>query len=121
MKRDLELIRKIVLTIEDSESARAPQPLIIKEYTPAQIGYHAWLLVDAGFAKGVDSTHIGSDGPEAIILSLTWAGHEFAEAARNENIWKTALTTVKEKTGTITVAVLTQLLSSLLRSALGLA
>ena len=120
MKRDLDLIRKIILSIEESESAQAPTHLAVEGYTEAQINYHAWLLVDAGLAMGADTTHMESDGPAAIITNLTWTGHEFAEAARNENRWKAAITTVKEKAGTATVAVLTQLLAEYMKRSLGL-
>ena len=59
-------------------------------YTPSQVGYHAYLLVDACLAKGVDVTTHGSQAPAALITSLTWAGYEFAEAARDDTRWKKA-------------------------------
>ena len=119
MKRDLDLIRKMVLAIEDSPSGWAPDKIQIEGYTDHQIGYHAWLLLDAGLAKGDDITSTGSGGPEGYISSLTWAGHEFADAARDETRWKKAMATVKDKTGTVTLGVLTQLLLSLMKAALG--
>jgi hypothetical protein len=51
---------------------------------------------------------------------LTSAGHDFAENARSETIWKRAMDTVKEKGGAITVGVLTQLLASLVKTHYGL-
>jgi Hypothetical protein (DUF2513). len=120
MKRDLELIRKMVLTIEDAPSAWAPHPLEIEGYSRAQIGYHAWLLVDAGLASGQDNTDGESSGPEASISSLTWEGHEFADAARDNGRWAKAMGVVQEKGGAVTIAVLTQLLANLMKSAFGL-
>ena len=120
MKRDLELIRRMILAIEDAPTGWAPRRLEIEGYTDTQIGYHAYLLVDAGLAKGQDVTTMGSDGPEAIITSLTWAGHEFADAARDEYRWKKAMMVVQEKGGTVTLGVLTQLLISLMKGALGI-
>jgi hypothetical protein len=119
MKRDLDLIRKMVLVIEDAPSGRAPD-LAIEGSTPGKVGYHAYLLVDAGLARGVDVTSMDSEGPEALITSLTWAGHEFAESARDETRWKKAMGIVKEKGGAITLDVLKQLLASLMRAAFGL-
>ena len=75
-------------------------------YTPSQVGYHAYLVVDAGLAKGVDVTTSGSEAPAALITSLTWAGHEFAEAARDETRWKKAMTIVGDKGGAITFELL---------------
>ena len=119
MKRDLNLIRKMVLAIEDAPTGRAPD-LKFEEHTAAQVGYHAYLLVDAGLARGSDVSTRGSEGPQARITSLTWAGHEFAEAARDDTRWRKAMGIVKEKGGTITLDILTQLLGSLMRAAFGL-
>ncbi len=120
MKRDLELIRKIVLAIEDDPSGFAPGDLKFEGYTDEQVGYHAYLLLDAGFAKGEDISSMDSDAPEGFISSLTWAGHEFADAARDETRWRKAAGIVQEKGGNVTIGVLTQLLVSLMKDALGL-
>lgn len=119
MKRDLELIRKMVLAIEDGPSGWAPD-LKFDGYSDAQVGYHAYLLIDAGLARGQDASTMGSDAPEGFITSLTWAGHEFADAARDETRWKKAMGVVQEKGGTVTIGVLTQLLIVLMKGALGL-
>jgi hypothetical protein len=119
MKRDLELIRKMVLSIEDAPSGWAPD-LKFDGYSDAQVGYHAYLLIDAGLARGQDASTMGSDAPEGFITSLTWAGHEFADAARDETRWKKAMGVVQEKGGTVTIGVLTQLLIVLMKGALGL-
>lgn len=119
MKRDLELIRKMVLAIEDAQSGWAPN-LKLEGYSNAEVGYHAYLLVDAGLAKGQDSTDQQSEGPEAHITSLTWAGHEFADAARDEGRWAKAMGVVAEKGGAVTLGVLTQLLVALMKGALGI-
>ncbi len=54
MKRDFDLIRKLVFAIEECPSGQMPEGL--DGYTPDQVGYHNYLLVDAGLAKGVDTT-----------------------------------------------------------------
>ena len=120
MHRDLDLLRKIVLAIEDAPGGWAPRRLEVDGYTRSQISYHAHLLVDAGLAEGRDVTHQQSEGPEALITSLTWSGHEFAEAARDESRWNKALGVVQEKGGAVTMGVLTQLLISLMKGAFGI-
>jgi hypothetical protein len=116
----MELIRKLVFALEDSPSGFAPTPLEIEGYTDEQVGYHAYLIIDAGLAVGSERTHLGSSSPEALLTSLTWAGHEFAEAARDETRWKKAMDIVQEKGGSITLSVLIQLLTNLMKSTLGL-
>ena len=119
MRRDLELIRKMLLECEHSPSGWAPD-FKFDGYSDAQVGYHAYLMMDAGLVNGSDVTTNGSQGPEAMITSLTWQGHEFAEAARDDGRWKKAMGLVAEKGGSITLDVMKALLVSLMKSSLGL-
>jgi hypothetical protein len=116
----MELIRKLVLKIEDAPTGYAPDELEIEGYTAEQIGYHAYLILDAGLAEGDRVDHMASDGPEAILRNLTWVGHEFADAARDDTRWKKAMGMVQEKGGSVSLSVLTQLLTALMKGALGL-
>lgn len=77
-------------------------------------------MIQAGLATGSDVTSMGSNGPKAILSTLTWAGHEFADAARDEARWGKAMVIVQEKGGSVTLSVLTQLLTALMKGALGL-
>jgi hypothetical protein len=120
MKRDLELIRKMMLAIEDSASGWAPNPLRVDGYTEEQVGYHAWLLIDADLAKGEDVTTMGSGGPEGMITTLTWEGHEFIDAARDNGRWTTAMGKVAARGGAVTLDVLKELLIDLMRGTFGL-
>ena len=119
MKRDMELVRKMVLAMEDDAGGFVPA-FDFDGYSREQIGYHAHLMIQAGPAKGNDVTSTGSQGPEAILTSLTWTGHEFADAARDEPRWKKAMSIVRDKAGSVTIGVLTQLLTGLMKSAIGL-
>ncbi len=110
MKRDLNLIRKIILAVEDAPTGFAPK-LSIDGYNEGEVGYHAHLLIDAGLARGADVTTLASVGPEAILTSLTWAGHEFAALARDDYRWSKAMAELKDKAGVITLDGLKQLLA----------
>lgn len=120
MKRDMELVRKIVFAIENYPSGYAPKSLIIDDYTDEQISYHVYIMSKAGLVEGLDVTNSNSTSPQAIARNLTWQGHEFAEAARDDTRWNEAMKIVKEKGGTVTIGVLTQLLSALMKNSFGL-
>jgi hypothetical protein len=120
MKRDLGLIRMMLLAIEDSPSGWAPA-LKFEGYADALVGYHAYLLIDAGLARGSDVSTAGSEAPQGMITNLTWAGHEFAEAARDEARWSKAMGLVADKGGNVTLDVMKELLVSLMKGAFGLA
>jgi hypothetical protein len=93
----MELIRKMVLAIEDAPTGFAPRNLTVDGYTPDQVGYHGYLMLDAGLAEGSKVSHMGSSSPEATLRNLTWAGHEFADAARDETRWKKPWASFKRK------------------------
>ena len=120
MKCHMDLIRKIMLAIEADEAGGALDGLAVEGYTEQQIGYHVHMLKEAGLVKAMKTSDLSSPFPQAVATGLPWEGHEFLDAARDEGRWQKAMNFVKEKGGTITVAALTQLLMSYMKSSLGL-
>ena len=118
MKRDLDLIRKLILALEEHESDE-PFEQCLEGYTEKQIGYHSYLIVDAGLAEGVDVSTLQDILPQFQLLHLTAAGHDFAEAARNETAWSKARSVIAEKGGGATIDVVKQVLIGILRNSLG--
>jgi hypothetical protein len=119
MKRDMELIRKLVLALE-AEPGYPKNGVKVEGYSDEEIGYHSHLMMEDGLAHGVNVTHHGSPCPAAELTRLTWKGHEFADAVRDEARWKNAMTFIKEKAGAATVAMLTAVLTDLMKKSLGL-
>jgi hypothetical protein len=78
------------MACEEHEHGRDPDNLRIDGYSDEQIGYHAYLIIDAGLARGFDVSDSCSPSPEWHITCLTWDGHEFLEASRNEGLWTKA-------------------------------
>jgi hypothetical protein len=117
----MDLIRQLLFKMEDQSGGFAPSECEIEGgYTPTQIGYHIWLLGDAGLMNVTDVTSLGSDAPEALPVSLTWAGHDFIAAARNDTIWSHAKEKAKGVGGSLSLAVFKQLLDSLMKHQLGI-
>jgi len=120
MRRDMELVRKIVFAIEASPSGFAPKPLKVDGYSDEVVGYHVHSMVQGGLVEGVEVTHQGSRSPQAQPTALTWEGHEFADLARNDTVWKKAMQTLGELGQSVTIALLMQLLTSVAKIRLGL-
>jgi hypothetical protein len=97
MKRDMDLIRKLILLVEDSPGGYAPNEIAVDGYSDAQIGYHSYLIGDAGLAVVADMTAGGDSGPDCQLIHLTSAGHDFADNARTPFIWDEALEQMKRK------------------------
>jgi len=94
MKRDFELVRKLLLELEGEESVD------LSTYTQEQVNYHKALIKEAGFADGVihyPSTH-QTDVPDRTMLNrLTWEGHEFLDKAKDDKVWNKAKSIIKDK------------------------
>ncbi|MDD4876343.1 MAG: DUF2513 domain-containing protein [Dehalococcoidales bacterium] len=118
MKRDMDLIRKMLLAIEANSSGFAPS-IEIDGYTQEQIGYHATLLGEAGLAITTDITDFTNTSPEAMIIRLTWAGHEFLDYARENQIWNQAKDKVKQ-VGGASIQIWLILLTELIKKNLGI-
>jgi Hypothetical protein (DUF2513) len=119
MKRDMELIRTILLQIEENEeSPLGWVDLHIPNQSSEVVSYHVQLLRDAGLVEAQDvSSRVGLD---MRPKRLTWSGHEFLDAAKNDTVWNKAQEIVKEKGGAIPFEVLKGLLVKLASSVFGL-
>lgn len=90
MKRDFDLVRKILLACEAQPTGYAPDPLEVAEYDKEQIGYHVHLMIQAGLLEGTDATLLGSSTPVGTAQSVTWDGYDFLEASRDDQRWDKA-------------------------------
>ncbi|NCF27594.1 MAG: DUF2513 domain-containing protein [Gammaproteobacteria bacterium] len=89
MKRNMQLIRMVMLAAEKNKD---PYELVdpkFEGHNETEISYHIALLDDAGLLHGQDRSAIGVFRWSAGALS--WTGHEFVEAVRDEAVWKEAL------------------------------
>jgi hypothetical protein len=110
----------MVLTLEDAPAGLAHDLKIEGDYTPEQVGYHAYLMIDAGLVEGSKVTTLDCTSPQAVIAHLTWKGHEFAALARNETAWKKAMGIVQEQGGAVTIDIVKALLTQFVKAGLGL-
>lgn len=91
MKRDMDLIRKILLEVEKYEGDDPLTELEISEYRREDITYNVFLLQEAGFIHVYLSWINSNTNPrEFKIYRLTWLGHEFLDACRDESRWNKA-------------------------------
>jgi hypothetical protein len=124
MKRDMDLMRKILLLVEESVEADGSTWLHIGEegVDAKTMAYQTLLLGEAGLLVVTDEhADRGTEAegiPMCLPMRLTWAGHEFLDAARDESTWKTATKTVLQKTGGLMFDVLKQALIKLATDAI---
>ena len=107
MKRDMNLIRAIVLGMRDGDFGdRDDLPgfcsaKIGRQVDEDEFGYHGYLVVDAGLAGGADVRCMGDAFPNWEPHYLTWAGQEFAMLAESDETWLKFVGAAKEKSATL--------------------
>jgi hypothetical protein len=92
MKRDMDLIRTILLKIEadqkfdgSSYHSAGAANLGITDHANEEVIYHVVMLVDAGFLVGnTKMTRAGA----VVVSKLTWPGHDFLDSVRDPKIWE---------------------------------
>jgi hypothetical protein len=91
MKRDMDLIRELLLNLESYPSqygdffsfALGDKGIAVKGRTDAEVMYHLELLRDRGLIECP-----GSQPMTGVTFSgLSWAGHDFVDSVRDPKIW----------------------------------
>jgi hypothetical protein len=86
MTRDMELIKRILLEIEARKDLK-PAPVIMEEIAPDILGRHIELIHEAGLLDATVLHPAANMVPDIIIRDLSWEGHEFVAALKNNSVW----------------------------------
>jgi hypothetical protein len=119
MKRDIDLVRRILMDIEACPPADGRPgyvQLTIEGHSPEVVMYHVQLLGEAGLIEIQDQSTLA--GTRIYPKRLTWQGHEFLDAIRKDTLWEKIKGIVLEKTGALTFEGLKAAASLLTKEAL---
>jgi Hypothetical protein (DUF2513) len=120
MKRDMDLVRAILNEVEmklpPMGGMREPE---IDGYDQGTIFAHVELLHDAGLINARIMRGANHQGAVHII-GLTWAGHDFIDAAKDNTIWNKVKASVFKHATSVPFDVLLELLKAEAKKQLGL-
>jgi len=116
MKRDMDLVRKILLSLEERNEFVGTIVPEIEGYSKNQIFYHIKLMAEADLVVAHDLT--SSAGPHLAVSRLTTWGHDFLDSARSESIWEKAKEVVLSTGSSLTVDALKFALMEIIKSAI---
>jgi len=91
MKRDMQLIRDILLSVENSDGLSVDHPV----YSPEMMAYHVYLAVDGNL--------IGVQDGEYVLLAH---GKRLLSAIRDDEIWNFSRRLLADKLGGMNTQVL---------------
>ena len=119
MKRDMDLIRQLMLKIE-ALPAGPPAQYRVGEVEDPVLLAHLEMLIGARLVLGKISQSHGSRGDVMSISGLTWEGHEWIETVRSQSVWNQTKTTLLENGGALTYELTKAVATQILRTRLGL-
>ncbi|AZS50380.1 DUF2513 domain-containing protein [Entomomonas moraniae] len=95
MKRDWDLIREILIAVEDlPDTTSRLNANAITEYDAETVSYHMSILNEAGLIVAQCSK---TKPILCFANSLTWEGHEFLDKIRQQSAWNKIKTIVRDK------------------------
>lgn len=99
MKRNMELVREILLAVESANPFECIKDMKIGGFDKQEVAYHCELLYQAGFIKEYHGE--GCNGFDGVLYfwvqDLTWEGQDFLETIREKTVWENTKKVMKEK------------------------
>ena len=107
MERDMDMVRNILIAVEEHPDPDGWAPVAIDGVDAQVISYHVKLLNQAGLLEADD---LSTSNFEWKPVSLTWHGHEFLDSVRDDSHWAEAKE-VLSRLGNSSFAILTQVVT----------
>ncbi len=89
MKRNMDLVRRILLEAEKSPQGGCTGNPQVDGYSELEVQFHVHLLNQAGLINAAEFQSL-VHGPTAEITSITWAGYDFIDTFRSDTVWNAA-------------------------------
>ncbi len=94
MKRDMDLIRNILLEIEKQDiNSTHIRPIVVDGYTPMEIMQHVKLMEDHGLVRDC----IYDRCYNTYVRTITWEGYDFLEKIRDHTMWEKTKNVIVQK------------------------
>lgn len=87
MKRDLELVKKILEYYEAKDTWRHDKELQIEGYSLDETQYNLQIMYEGGFINAEPISTENGRLHGLLPFRLTWEGHEFLDSIRDKKVW----------------------------------
>lgn len=109
MKRDLDLVRSILIYVEKAEGEVDAEDLVTDDWPFEIVAYHVRLMAHHGLVDLSDDVRdMNGETLSLAVSGLTWDGQDYLDAIRDPKVWSKVKKTVKEAVGSTTLEVVKQ-------------
>lgn len=105
MRRDMDLVRSILLQAESAGCPLALGQISHEGHTDEETVFHIRLMEGRGLISARVQTARGGEVLMCEIESLTWEGLDFLDAVRSERVWSRVRRAISESVGDTTLDV----------------
>ena len=106
MKRDMDLVRQILIETEKAEGPLQGEHFADKEHGISQVAYHIEMMEHHGLLEANLRIDKFYNVYKCEIVALTWDGCDYLDAIRDQSIWAKTKQVVKEAVGSTTLDVI---------------
>ena len=106
MKRDMDLVRSILIQVEDAGAECESGCLEFMGHSQAEVYYHIELMQQKGLIDATVKRDWGGSIIYATITGLTWDGQDFLDSMRDDRVWSRSRKAIKETVGSTTFDVI---------------
>ena len=93
MKRDIDVIRTILLEAERRDAMWSINELVTADRPLDLVGYNGKLLVDAAYLDGASLL----SSLDVAVMGLAWKGHDLLDAVRDATVFDKIKTMLRTK------------------------
>lgn len=101
MQRDLDLVRLILMRVENASGPLTLRDFASDAYADAVVAYHLRLMENRGLIDASFTTEWSGMVVKATVSSLTWEGADYLDAIRDDGLWRKTKEALK-RSGAVT-------------------
>ncbi len=122
MKRDIELVLKILQQLEERDEISIIQRMEVAGYDDRVVAYHIRRVYEAGLldAEAVTSSTTQTRLINVLPFGITWEGHEFLDSMRDEKVANAVRKRLGNKLSEVPFKLIQELALSVGRGEIGL-
>ena len=120
LKRDLDLVRRILLDLEEAVGPLDADAFTADAVSREKVGYHLQIMDEAGLIVATVRQYDNDPYYHARAERLTWAGCEYLASVRDGRAWSEAKRKMAKLAVDAPLPVVQELVTSIVKANLGL-
>jgi hypothetical protein len=124
MKRNMDLVREMLLIIEAAPAGHEIRPgdfSALEDIGALGLLEHVILMGQARFIQAdIHLPKAGSPDGYYYIKRITWEGHDYLDSVRDAGVWQTTKTMILSKGGALTFELIKAVATQVVKQRIGL-